>query len=282
VSEHAHGLEYAKGLSASALQAIAELERRTIAADGGRLKLEWTSLRSRPTDQVNDLLWWDGGELRGFIGIYCFDGRNAELAGMVDPYFRRNGIGSHLLDRANALCKERSYADVLLVVPRPSVGGKHLALQRGARLDHSEHALVLESPAALGAEGPGLQGQSHNVSMRTAGQADAWSLSELLAAGFGTSTEAVEDRLAEPQSTTLVVEKGSQVIGTLRVSRDGATASVHGFVIAPSLQGRGIGRSVLRQTCLQLFAEGAERVTLEVATDNEHALGLYRRSVSSR
>jgi len=39
-------LEQAAGLTPRALKAIAELERRVVEADGGRLKLEWGRLRT--------------------------------------------------------------------------------------------------------------------------------------------------------------------------------------------------------------------------------------------
>ena len=77
-------LEMSRGLSARALSALSALEKRTVTADGGRLKLEWGTLRTRPGQQVDDLLWWDGDQLLGFLGLYSFDGRTVELAGMVD------------------------------------------------------------------------------------------------------------------------------------------------------------------------------------------------------
>jgi ribosomal protein S18 acetylase RimI-like enzyme len=123
-------LELSAGLTQHALDALAELEARTVAVDGGRLKLEWGTLRSRPAGQINDVLWWDGPQLLGFVGLYCFDGRNAELVGIVDPSIRRRGIASQLLDAAVSLCSERSYASVLLVVPRHRVRrapGRHRA-----------------------------------------------------------------------------------------------------------------------------------------------------------
>ena len=113
-----------------------------IEADGGRLKLEWGALRRRRGDRVEDLLWWEGDRLLGFLGIYGF-GSSPELAGMVAPDARRRGIGTALLDSALRLCRERGDRRPLLIVPRSSVAGRRLALRRGGVLDHSEHALVL-------------------------------------------------------------------------------------------------------------------------------------------
>lgn len=79
------------GLDDAALTAIAGLERRVVAVDGGRLKLEWESLRARSGDRVEDLLWSVGDRLVGFLGLYAFGAPTVELAGMV---VRTSGAGA--------------------------------------------------------------------------------------------------------------------------------------------------------------------------------------------
>jgi hypothetical protein len=59
-------LTLARGLTPVDLQAIADLEARTVEVDGGRLKLEWGVLNARTGRDVEDLLWWDGDQLLGF------------------------------------------------------------------------------------------------------------------------------------------------------------------------------------------------------------------------
>src|SRR5436190_2626485 len=130
-------LELAQGLSPHALAELAELGRRTVAADGGRLKLEWATLRARSGERVDDVRWRDGARLVGFLGLYAFGFPTVELAGRVEPADRRHGIGSALLDEALRLCAERAAQRVLLVVPRGSTGGHALARARGGVLDHS-------------------------------------------------------------------------------------------------------------------------------------------------
>ena len=158
------------------MAAIAELERRVIEADGGRLKLEWGTLRRRSGDRVEDLMWWEGERLLGFLGIYGFES-SPELAGMVSPEARRRGIGTALLDAALPLCRERSDRRPLLIVPRPSVAGKRLALSRGGVLDHSEHALVLSADPITGSREPA-------ITLRPATAADLPLVSRLLERGF--------------------------------------------------------------------------------------------------
>jgi ribosomal protein S18 acetylase RimI-like enzyme len=261
-------LELARGLSTRALRALADLEMRTIAADGGRLKLEWGVLNARSGRGVEDLLWWDGDRLLGFLGLYAFGPRTVELAGMVDPAARGHGIATALLDAGLPICRDRGYRTALLVTPRGSKAGRSLALARGAVLDHSEHALVL-----LGA--PTDAPPATDVLLRTATRADAAEVARLLTAAFGWTPSDVVDRLASGSERTLLIELAGSVVGTVRLTREQETAGVYGFAVDPAWQGRGIGRDVLRRVCTRLREEGARRICLEVAVDNERALGLY-------
>jgi ribosomal protein S18 acetylase RimI-like enzyme len=256
-------------LNDQALAAIAELERRVVATDGGRIKLEWGVLRSRSGDRVEDLLWWDGDRLVGFLGIYAFGAPTAELTGMVDPDFRRRGIASALLAAALSLCQERGYTETLLVTPRTPTAARDLALARGGVLHHSEYALQLTQPPAGGQTDP-------RIGLRPMVSADAKSVNALLELGFGWSRpEPDEASAARDLAETLVIERDGQSVGSLRLTWDGDTAGVYGFVVHPDLQGRGIGRDVLARVSRQALADGAARVHLEVSVDNDRALGLY-------
>ena len=250
------------GLSRTELAAISDLEQRVLAVDGGRLKLEWPTLRARSGRRPEDVLAWQDDLLVGFLGTYAFGGATVELAGMVDPAARRRGVGSALLTAGLELCG----GTALLVVPRSSGAGAAFALARARGLSHSEHALVLTGPPAPGPADPGLE-------LRPARPDDVPAIAALLAAGFGSAPDApqVVRRLAD----TRVAVLDGRIVATLRVERDGDTGAVCGFVVAPALQGRGLGRDLLRRVCGQLASDGAARVALEVATDNEHALGLY-------
>jgi ribosomal protein S18 acetylase RimI-like enzyme len=256
-------LQRAAGLSERELQAIAGLEQQVVAADGGRLKLEWATLRRRSDTTVEDLLWWEDGRLLGFIGLYRF-GSAVELAGMVAPDARGRGIGSALLDAATELCRQRGYPEALLIVPRDSTAGRRLAERRGGRLHHSEHALTLIGDPAAEPGGPAL-------SLRPATRADLPVLEVLLEDGFGWRPEGLGERLDQ----TMLIEYEGTRVGTICVSRDGEEAGIYGFVIESSRRGRGLGRETLRRVCRDLRDDGVARIGLEVETRNDRALGLY-------
>ena len=261
-------LDFARGMSPDAAAQVADLERRVVDADGGRLKLEWGVLNSRSREYVEDLLWLDNDRVTGFAGIYAFGGDTVEIAGMVDPAARRRGIATALLDAALPLCRDRGYERALLVTPRASVAGRAFALGRGAFLEHSEHALVLRAAPVDGPSDP-------QTSLRRATVADAPEVSARLAAAFGGAPPDMAERLRSTAERTLLVERDGQAIGTVRLTREKGTGGIYGFAIDPAWQGRGIGSDVLRRICRVLIDEGAHRVGLEVAVDNDRALGLY-------
>jgi ribosomal protein S18 acetylase RimI-like enzyme len=261
-------LERAHGLTDAVLEAIADLERRVLATDGGRLKLEWATLRSHPANDVRALLWWEDDRLLGFLGIYSFGWPKLELAGMVDPERRRRGIGRALWETALPICRARGCDQLLLVVPRVSLAGREFAASLSATHEHSEHALTLSQRPADAPADPTL-------SLREATTADLPTLSRLFLDGFGDVHLDGSRPLVDDRTHTLMIDRGDETIGTLAVTRDGDRGRVYGFVVASEWRGRGIGRQALQRACRELFDAGMDGVELEVEVANDHALGLY-------
>lgn len=144
--------------------------------------------------------------------------------------------------------------------------GKRLAVRRGGRPDHSEHHLVLFSQPSSGPHRP-------EISLRPATVSDVPLVVSLLEQGFGWPGP---DDLGDRLKRTAVLELRGTVVGTLFLELDDdEEASIFGFVIKRSLQGRGIGRAALRKACHQLRADGARRISLDVDVVNDRALGLY-------
>jgi ribosomal protein S18 acetylase RimI-like enzyme len=260
-------IRHARGLSAGELDGIAALEQRVVAHDGGRLKLEWGALRDRSGEQAQDVLAHEDDRLVGFIGIYGHS-PIPELAGMVDPEFRRRGIGTALLGAALELCAEQGRREALLIVPRESEGGRTLARSRNATLAHTEYALLLRGAPVDGPSDP-------TITLRTAQTGDVAPLLRLFTAGFGWAPPDLGERLVEPRARTYVAEREGRIVATARVSRSDERGDVYGFVVDPPLQGRGIGRDVLRRVCRELRDDGAAVIGLEVEAENDGAIHLY-------
>jgi ribosomal protein S18 acetylase RimI-like enzyme len=255
-------------LSRRQLEQLAALEASVVSADGGRLKLEWGVLRDRQGDATRDFLWLQDGQPLGFLGLYAYASSTIEIAGMVAPEARRRGIATALLEAALPTCHAHGGGSALLVVPRHSVGGHAFARGRRGALEHSEHALIMDRRPQDGPADP-------RITIRAATRDDFGELSELLSSGFGHPAHHPHEFDRTNRSRTVIVQLGRVIVGTVRLSLDGLRGGVHGFTITPELRGRGIGRDVLRRVTAGLFDAGATTVGLEVAVENDHALGLY-------
>jgi len=267
-------LRAAAALSPAELRALSELERLCVEHDGCRLKLEFPTLKARRGNRPSDFTWWEEGDLVGFAGVYQWRREEAEVTGMVHPDHRRQGIFGHLVGEAMAELHRRAAARVLLVTDRGSEGGQGFVRSIGAVYEHSEHRMVQTHPPAGIAPDPLLR-------VRPAGlPGDATFIAGALAAAFGTpAPDVVLDEGWDGSDRYLVVERDGELVGTLRVSRQEdrgvSSAGIYGFGIVPERQGRGIGRRVLADVVTSLRDEGVERITLEVAVNNDAALKVY-------
>lgn len=261
-------------LTSGELEALAGLEAACREVDGGRLKLEWQALRSRPPGLTSDFLWIADGQLLGFLGVYQWRPIELELCGMVHPGWRQKGIGTALYDAVAAEVARRAPARAMLIVDRALEHGRRFALARGGELDHSEHRMQQRRQ-------PEERATSRRVFVRPAVSGDARFVSECVAAAFEEEAAPFDEgdpsavaRLVE--ATTVIVDGSSgERVGVLRVERDGGIASIYGFAVLPERQGRGYGRVALTRVTEELRRSGVGLISLEVLSNNDSALHLY-------
>jgi len=261
------------GLARDDLAGIEELAAACVAVDGGRLKLEWRTIKTRPADEVSDFLWMAPEGVVGFLGLYGFRSDQVEICGMVHPSWRRQGIFSRLFEAAVAEAAKRGAPHALLVVDRLYEAGAAFARAAGGTIEHSEHRMVLGNDPAAYVPDP-------LVWVRPAEMTDAAFVVSCLAEAFDLPAPQLQldeiERLANAYPGTFVIERGTELVGTIRVERGEHGADIYGFAVSAPYRGRGIGRQVLSGIARQLVSEGVSRVGLEVSVSNDSALGLYR------
>jgi len=261
------------GLAPDDIAGIEELAAACVAIDGGRLKLEWRTIKTRPADKVNDFLWIGPDGLVGFLGLYGFRSDQIEICGMVHPSWRRQGIFSRLFETAIAEAAGKGASNVLMVVDRLYEAGAAFARSVGGTIEHSEHRMVLGNDPAAYVPDP-------LVRVRPAELFDAAFIVSCLTEAFDLPAPQLDldeiEELAKSYPGTFVIELGENLVGTIRQERDEDSADIYGFAVTAPYRGRGIGRQVLSGIARQLVFEGVSRVGLEVSTMNDSALGLYR------
>lgn len=114
-------------------------------------------------------------------------------------------------------------------------------------------------------------------SIRRATPADAAALAHLHAGGFADAWSAASlgELMAAPGTFGLVAEDGMDPCGFVLARAAGGEAEILTLAVRPEMRGRGLGRALVRAAAEAAAELGAKALFLEVAVDNEDALGLY-------
>lgn len=258
-------------LDRSELEAVARLENACRRNDGGRLKLEWPTLRRREGGTTSDFVCLVSEEIVGFTGLYQWRRDEAEVCGMVHPDWRRRGIGSALLAAVTAEASSRGTPRLLMVVDAANPAGGAFARAHGGRHEYSELRMQQRRQ-------PDHRDELTPCRVRAARDGDAAFIATCLTAAFeekeGTLEQAAALTLLE--RTTVIEDAGGTPVGVMRVEREAAAASIYGFAVLPDRQRHGFGRAALTAVTSELHRSGVGIISLEVLASNEGALGLYR------
>jgi ribosomal protein S18 acetylase RimI-like enzyme len=224
-------------------------------------------------DEATQFRAYDRGALVGFAWLP--PDREPEACLMVHPTHRRRGLGLALLAAVRAEVRRRGLSGFPLVCDEASPSGTAFVAAVGGRYRESEYRLELD-PAAVDRSRP----RHVALRLRPAGADDSATLVRLLARSFGADEESARDQtermLREPNRRHYLATLGDESVGLLRIGEHGESADVTAFGVLPEYRGRGYGRQMLLDAVDVLLGEGRERIVIEVATDNERALGLYR------
>jgi ribosomal protein S18 acetylase RimI-like enzyme len=225
-----------------------------------------------PEGRTSQFLAYEHGVLAGFLSLQ--DGDEIEIYLMVHPAYRRRGIGGTLLAAARDEGRARGQASMLLVCDEASRSGRAFAEAVGANYHNSEYEMELDADrVATPPPNPRLH-------VGRAGSDDLATLGRLGAAAFGGSADARQQRFAgqieRPDYRFYIARLDGEPVGSLRVANEDRRVYITAFGVLPEHQGRGYGRRLLATTITSLLADNWRPIFLEVATDNRHALSLYR------
>jgi ribosomal protein S18 acetylase RimI-like enzyme len=202
-----------------------------------------------------------------------------EVIAMVHPDFRRKGIFAALLATVREECQQREIPRLLLICEQSSRSGQGCANAIGAKLDFSEHEMVLEN----------FQERlifDERLSLHEAGRGDIDAIAAVLSASFNDPEPLVTANLLKrfvqeprPRVYLATFDAGElsrkEPVGTLRLDEFDGVIGIYGFGIVPDYRGRGYGRQMLEDTIRMIRATSQHPIMLDVETDNAPAIGLY-------
>ncbi len=271
-------LKLSAGLDSAELAAVRQLETECCGIRQLNMKLNWDMLENRSADEINDLLYYEGERLVGFMGLYSMskEAKEIEITGMVHPEFRRKGIFRQLFNAALMECRDRKAKKVLLITERTSDEG--VAFARAIQSEYSSSEYRMKFSEVNAPDFPGI-----GIILRKAEYSDYPELARMDEAAFGqvsvniAESKAEDDRAAfkKAYSSAYIAKLDVLTIGKIGTLMDGGDGYIFGFVVKPEYRGRGFGREILSLMLKKLTAEKIDTVLLEVAVSNEKALSLY-------
>ncbi len=235
-------------------------------------------LKQRSGTDTFDFLFYEQGQLVAYLAIDNYGTKEKALVGMVHPEHRRKGIASLLLRAAQEESRHCGIEQLVLMCERASRSGTAFAQAKDAKLDFSEHEMVLgtfkERPVF-----------DERLTIRQAVNADDFAaIVSIMTTDMGDAAQAqqyVTDMAKRnDQRFYLMTFGGLEVgcdepIGSLRVGQLSDDRGIYGFVVRPEYRGKGYGRQLLQESIRILRSEGTHGIMLEVDVDNPNALGLY-------
>ncbi|OOZ76190.1 GNAT family N-acetyltransferase [Bacillus cereus] len=235
--------------------------------------LHVNSLTARNKEEIHDFLLYDDTQLVGALSMYDFERpTKLELIGFVHPNYRKQYIGTTLLQTAMKEIRLREADEALLIMNGESASGKAFAIHMKLPYLYSEYSMEFKANEA--------QKRTKNaIQLTLASSKSLLDLIEISSKAFGDSVEntatwlqKMMDSSSHQVYSALIDEK---VIGTITVSKEDQSTTLSGFAVHPSYQGKGYGKDILTSMIHALITKGVSTIKLDVETKNNNALKLY-------
>ncbi|EJS75977.1 hypothetical protein ICY_02728 [Bacillus cereus BAG2X1-3] len=230
-------------------------------------------LMNRNENQTNDFNVYNETQLIGVLSMYDFERpTKLELIGFVHPHFRKQQIGTNLLQTAMKEISKREVDEVLLIINGNSTSGKSFANQMKLPYLYSEYGMEFKSKEIK-------KTTKNNIQLSLASSTALLELIEISSKAFGDSVENtatwLHKMLNSSSHQVFYAHIDGKTFGTITVNQQKDFATLSGFAVHPSYQGKGYGKEILNDIVYILLAKGISTIELEVETKNSNALKLY-------
>ncbi|PEK57601.1 GNAT family N-acetyltransferase [Bacillus wiedmannii] len=268
-------IEHKKSLTANEIQRMNDLAHIC----GQHDQIDYSSdlhinfLTARTNEEINDFLFYDNTQLIGALSMYDFERpTKLELIGFVHPNYRKQHIGTTLLQTAMKEIRIRKADEALLIMNGDSASGKEFARHMKLPYLYSEYSMEFNAKEVQ-------KTTKNTIQLTLASSGSLLDLIEISSKAFGDSAKNtatwLQKMINSPSYQVYCALIGEKVIGTITVSEQEQSTTLSGFAVHPSYQGKGYGKDILSYMVHTLITKGISTIELDVETKNNHALKLY-------
>lgn len=228
-------------------------------------------------------LYYEESELIGFMGIFCPDGKTAEIQAFTAPARRRMGVFTTLLEPAGEELKYKDIKQVYFVAEPVSEGAARTAEAMGMKRCYSELVMRLEEQDnRTGGAGRAEEadGRSNNRTGGGAGRPEGTDDTGENAGPADKRTVPVSyftlSCAADEGGLKYTLFDGDEEVGTAGVYEGGRELFIYGVEIKENLRGQGYGAAFTELLIRDLKrSRPGKQIKLQVRSDNVPAMRIY-------
>ncbi len=231
----------------------------------------------RKEGENSSFLFYRDDQLVSMINLFAPGREEGEITAVTHPGFRRQGCFRQLLEETRRELKQRGIPSLLFVCDRASESGASVMAHIGARYEFSEYLMRYEAePDLSGAEMP-------EIEFAPSVKEEQPELEPIMQEAFDLSASEAGRRADEffqsSKRRLYTIRLAGNIAGMIGVYEEAERDYIHGFCMAKQFRGRGAGKAALIRT-VNLCRSGrpGRELHLEVHTDNENALSLYKKA----
>jgi ribosomal protein S18 acetylase RimI-like enzyme len=217
-----------------------------------------------------NFLYYEDDILIGFLTTFFFLEDTCEVALMVAPTHRKQGLASHLLAMALPLIQSQNMRHVTF--SSPNAAFEQAFKDRGFEFRDTEYQMRRTEPKPVIA-------RKRDLTIRAARETDLAVLVELDSICFPTPQPHAAYRfhqlIHDSNYQLFVAIKNGVTIGKAHISFELGGARFTDIAVRPSYQGRGFGSTILTHCINYCVAHGTPNICLDVEAINQQALQLY-------
>lgn len=221
---------------------------------------------SKPRASSCNILYYQGEQLVGFLSPFFFYDAACEIAIMVAPAYRRQGVARALIAEIKPLLQTEKIKTAIFSASHPQAW----LADKGFQYKNSEYQMRLPLQQAIPIENTTCQFRFAN----TTDLANIFMLDEVC---FGkkqySSAHHLMSFLNHPNNCIIIAESAGRVIGKAHI----ADKRISDIAVLPELQGQGLGRAMLIFCVNHALTKKLAYLELDVETANKRAINLYTR-----
>ncbi len=241
-------------------------------ADGHNIAV-YKHLLSQHRSLPSNILYYQKERLVGFLSTFFFYHDTCEVAIMVAPSCRRQGIAKHMVKYILSFILTQGVKTLLFSTPK-DLNNDWLDLH-GFYYQSSEYQMQRAQNA------PNIIRNSNSLTIRPALPGDLQALYAIDYACFspqGTDmAQRLQQVLHDPNYSVFIALKEGIPIGKAHLHWQPDSVRLTDLAILPHAQGCGFGSELLTHCINYCLRANQSKINLDVETANQHALKLYSR-----